>query len=54
MFILTPLDVVQQNLKKKQNTADEKIKSFENNKSYLERNLKEAENNIREMVQQRK
>lgn len=54
MFILTPLDEVKVNLKKKQSTADDKIKALENNKAYLERNLKEAENNIREMVQQRK
>lgn len=54
MFILTPLDDVKQNLKKKQEIADEKIKALENNKTYLEKNLKEAENNIREMVQQRK
>lgn len=54
MFILTPLDEVKKNLKTKQETAEEKIKALENNKSYLERNLKEAENNIREMVQQRK
>lgn len=54
MFILTPMDEVKENLKKRQNTAEEKIKTLENNKSYLERSLKEAENNLREMVQQRK
>lgn len=54
MFILTPMDEVKENLKKRQNTADEKIKTLENSKSYLERSLKEAENNLREMVQQRK
>lgn len=54
MFILTPMDEVKKNLKKRQETADEKIKALENNKSYLERSLKESENNIREMVQQRK
>lgn len=54
MFLLTPLDEVKQNQKKKQETADEKIKALENNKTYLEKSLKEAENNIREMVQQRK
>lgn len=54
MFILTPMVEVKENLKKRQNTADEKIKTLENNKSYLEKSLKEAENNLREMVQQRK
>lgn len=54
MFILTPINDVKENLKKRQSGADEKIKALENNKAYLERNLKEAENNLREMVQQRK
>lgn len=54
MFILTPINEVKVNLKKRQTGADEKIKALENNKAYLERNLKEAENNLREMVQQRK
>ncbi|XP_017781489.1 PREDICTED: prefoldin subunit 1 [Nicrophorus vespilloides] len=54
MFILTSSDDVKSNLKKKQDSAEEKIKNLENNKAYLERNLKEAENNIREMVQHRK
>ena len=54
MFILTPLDDIQSHLKNRLNTADEKIKTLENNKAYLERNLKESENNLRELVQQRK
>lgn len=54
MFVLTPIDHVKNNLKKKQDGADEKISKLESNKSYLERNLKESENNLREMVQQRK
>lgn len=54
MFVLTAVDEVKSNLKKKQDAADEKISKLENNKSYLERNLKESENNLREMVQQRK
>jgi len=54
MFILTPSEEVKSNLKHRQDAADEKIKNLENNKAYLERNLKEAENNLREMVQQRK
>ncbi|KAI4470209.1 prefoldin subunit 1-related [Holotrichia oblita] len=54
MFVLTPVSDVKNNLKKKQDAADEKINKLENNKTYLERNLKESENNLREMVQQRK
>lgn len=34
--------------------ADEKIKTLENSKVYLERSLKDSENNLREMIQQRK
>ncbi|KAF2885541.1 hypothetical protein ILUMI_20609 [Ignelater luminosus] len=54
MFVLTPLNEIRENLKKKQTTAEEKVKTLENNKAYLERSLKDAENNLREMVQQRK
>lgn len=53
-FILTPLDEIKANLHKKQQAAQEKITNLENNKSYLERSLKDAENNLREMVQQRR
>lgn len=54
MFLLTPLDEIKEMLRVKQAAADEKIKTLENNKKYLERSLKDAENNLREMVQQRK
>ncbi|XP_018321747.1 prefoldin subunit 1 [Agrilus planipennis] len=54
MFIYTPLPEIKEKLKKRQALADEKIKIEENNKQYLEKNLKEAENNLRELVQQRK
>lgn len=54
MFLLADMSEVKSNLKKRQQSADEKIKSLENNKNYLERSLKEAENNLREMVQQKK
>ncbi|KAJ8868886.1 hypothetical protein PR048_030427 [Dryococelus australis] len=54
MFILTDMDDVCKHLNKKIETCTEKIKSLENNKNYLERSLKESENNLREMVQQRK
>ncbi|CAH1407815.1 unnamed protein product [Nezara viridula] len=54
MFILTPVSTVLQNLGAKSVTCSEKIKTLEGNKSYLEKTLKESENNLREMVQQRK
>ncbi|KAF5303980.1 hypothetical protein FQA39_LY01765 [Lamprigera yunnana] len=54
MFMLAPLSEIKENLKKKQTAAEEKIKTLESNKLYLERSLKDAENNLREMVQQRK
>nr|CAI5819996.1 unnamed protein product [Callosobruchus analis] len=54
MFILTPVNKVKENLQTKQNTADEKIKVQENHKLYLETSLKEAANNLRDLVQQKK
>lgn len=54
MFILTPINQVKEDLKKRQEQADASIKDLENNKAYLEKSLKDAENNLREMVQQRK
>merc|ERR1712007_95238 len=47
MFILRESTAVRENL-------NDKIKTLEGNKTYLERNLKESENNIREMIQHRK
>ncbi|KAG7224728.1 hypothetical protein INR49_004619 [Caranx melampygus] len=38
----------------KQKTADEKIKELEQKKVYLERSVKEAEDNIREMLLSRR
>lgn len=52
MFVLTPIDNVKANLKKRQDTATEKIKTLENNKDYLEKSLKDSENNLREMIHQ--
>jgi len=50
MFILTPIPDIHTMLEKKITNADEKIKSLETNKTYLERNLKESEDNLREMI----
>uniref|UniRef100_A0A1B6GL85 Prefoldin subunit 1 n=1 Tax=Cuerna arida TaxID=1464854 RepID=A0A1B6GL85_9HEMI len=54
MFVLTDIPEVCKNLDNRISTCDEKIKSLESNKSYLERSLKDSKNNLREMVQQRK
>ncbi|CAG2057190.1 unnamed protein product, partial [Timema podura] len=54
MFILTDVAEVREHLQKKAENWSDKIKTLENNKSYLERSLKDSENNIREMVQQKK
>nr|CAD7456023.1 unnamed protein product [Timema tahoe] len=54
MFILTDVVEVREHLQKKAENWSDKIKTLENNKSYLERSLKDSENNIREMVQQKK
>ena len=53
MFLLQDIDTIKKDLKKRTETANEKIKVLENNKNYLQRSLKESENNIREMVQKR-
>lgn len=54
MFVLTDIPDVCKNLTERINTCEDKIKSLESNKNYLERSLKDSENNLREMVQQRK
>nr|XP_061818780.1 prefoldin subunit 1-like isoform X2 [Nerophis lumbriciformis] len=53
MFILQSKDDIAHQLKDKQKTADEKIKELEK-KVYLERSVKEAEDNIREMLMSRR
>ncbi|XP_011171980.1 prefoldin subunit 1 [Solenopsis invicta] len=53
MFLLDKMGNIQDNLENKIKTSDEKIKTLENNKAYLQRNLKESENEIREMIQQK-
>ena len=50
MFLLQPVDVIQEGLREKVKTNEDKIKSIETNKSYLERSIKESEDNLREMV----
>ncbi|XP_040005870.1 prefoldin subunit 1 isoform X2 [Xiphias gladius] len=53
MFILQSKEDINNQLMDKQKTADEKIKELEK-KVYLERSVKEAEDNIREMLLSRR
>lgn len=54
MFVLTPKAIVEENLKKKQATLEEKVKHLEAQMTYLDNSLKEATNSLRELVQQKK
>ncbi|XP_040564942.1 prefoldin subunit 1 [Lepeophtheirus salmonis] len=54
MFILSNKDEIKKDLNDKKKKAGEKIKVLENNKDYLERNLKENENSLRELVLQKR
>ncbi|KAK5917558.1 hypothetical protein CgunFtcFv8_002398 [Champsocephalus gunnari] len=54
MFILQSKEDINNQLTDKQKTADEKIKELEQRKVYLERSVKEAEDNIREMLLSRR
>ncbi|KAL4659795.1 prefoldin subunit 1 [Arapaima gigas] len=54
MFILQSKSEINSQLTEKQRTADEKIKELEQKKTYLERSVKEAEDNIREMLMSRR
>ncbi|KAK6474649.1 prefoldin subunit 1 [Huso huso] len=54
MFILQSKEVIHNQLLEKQKGADEKIKELEQRKTYLERSVKDAEDNIREMLMARR
>ncbi|XP_072120566.1 prefoldin subunit 1 [Mobula birostris] len=54
MFILQPKAVIHYQLLEKQKIAEQKIKELEQKKSYLERSVKDAEDNIREMLMARR
>ncbi|XP_028839412.1 prefoldin subunit 1 [Denticeps clupeoides] len=54
MFILQSKDEIDDQLLEKQKTADDKVKELEQKKTYLERSVKEAEDNIREMLMSRR
>merc|ERR1712235_67694 len=49
-FILQSKEEVNNQLIDKQKTAEEKVNELEQKKTYLERSVKEAEDNIREML----
>uniref|UniRef100_A0A8D0ME84 Prefoldin subunit 1 n=1 Tax=Sus scrofa TaxID=9823 RepID=A0A8D0ME84_PIG len=53
-FILQSKEAIHNQLLEKQKIAEEKIKELEQKKSYLERSVKEAEDNIREMLMARR
>uniref|UniRef100_A0A131XGS3 Putative molecular chaperone prefoldin subunit 1 n=1 Tax=Hyalomma excavatum TaxID=257692 RepID=A0A131XGS3_9ACAR len=53
MFLGSDYTEVMKILDEKINTYNEKIKSLESNKAYLEKSLKESENNLREMIVQK-
>ncbi|KAK3915343.1 Prefoldin subunit 1 [Frankliniella fusca] len=54
MFILRDSSEITQGLHAKSQKSEEKIKSLESHKAYLESNLKEAEKPIREMVNKKR
>ncbi|XP_047694679.1 prefoldin subunit 1-like [Prionailurus viverrinus] len=54
MFILQSREVIHNQLLEKQKIAEEKIKELGQKKSYLERSVKEGEDNIWEMLMARR
>ncbi|XP_052071808.1 prefoldin subunit 1-like [Mytilus californianus] len=53
MFILQPPQEIKKQLDSKMKASEEKIESLQKNKTYLERNIKESEDNLREMITSR-
>ncbi|XP_070544747.1 prefoldin subunit 1-like [Ptychodera flava] len=53
MFLLQEKSTILESLRSKIDKSEEKIKNLEANKAYLERSIKESEDNIREMLQQK-
>lgn len=50
MFVLLPLPTIEKNLADKVKSCEEKIRTIETSKTYLERSIKEGEENLRELV----
>ncbi|XP_075991161.1 prefoldin subunit 1 [Anticarsia gemmatalis] len=53
-FLLTDLEQIKESLSYRESNLTERISELTKNKAYLEKSLKESEDNIREMVQQKK
>lgn len=53
MFVLGDLASTKIRLNERIQNADEKVKNLENNKTYLQKNLKDSKSNLNEMIQQR-
>lgn len=53
LFVATDFEDIMKSLDEKIRTRNEKIKSIESSKTYLEKSLKESEDNIREMIAQK-
>ena len=53
MFILQPPTEIKKQLDNKMKASEEKIESLQGTKSYLEKSIKESEDNLREMVTSR-
>lgn len=53
-FILTDLNQMKTNLTTENQQIDEKITTLQNDKVFLSRNLAQSEENLRELVQQKK
>ncbi|XP_023338964.1 prefoldin subunit 1-like [Eurytemora carolleeae] len=54
MFLLSDIAEVRTGLENKQTVCKDKIKVLETSKEYLERSVKESENNLRELISQKK
>lgn len=50
MFVKQPVKVIDEDLTKKASSLEEKIKSIDLSKAYLEKTLKESEDNLRELI----
>jgi len=53
-FILQPIPTIEKNLADKVRSCEEKVKSIESSKVYLERSIKEGEENLRELILSKK
>ena len=50
MFVLRPVSQISTMLDEKSKNANEKIKSLKSNQEYLEKSLKERQDNLRELI----